>query len=345
MDIINSSPLAPLFTDDSITEIMVNRFDRIFIERSGEIEGTAVRFSSPNELFQLAVGLAKARGTNLTMENPCLDASLEDGSRINITIPPMSLEGPVLTIRKFGSRILSLDDLVQMGCLTLKAKQFISFCIQARANIIISGGTSSGKTTLLNAAAHEIPRQQRIVTIEDTPELRLPHENWVRLESVHSLSGMNVSVRDCVVAALRMRPDRIIVGECRKSETFEMLQAMNTGHDGSLTSIHSNSPRDCLARIESLILSNMDFPLLALRRQIASAINFIVQIKRDRGGDRIITEIVEVTGIEKDTITLQPIFVLGPHEELDLTGFVPKFLPEMQARRVRIPANFFDSRS
>lgn len=337
------SVLAPLFSDPEISEIMVNRYDRVFVEKKGKLESTSISFGSREALNHAVNSFASAKGIPLNTENPYTDTNLEDGSRLNITIAPMAVDGPFLTIRKFAPRAYTLSDLVNLGTLSVRAKTFLEYAILSRASLIVSGGTSSGKTTLLNALAQEIPASERIITIEDTPELRLPHQNWIRLEAVHSFQGEKISVRDCLVTALRMRPDRIIVGECRKKETFEMLQAMNTGHRGSLTTVHANSPRDCISRLESLVLSHVDFPAPALRRQIASALDFIIQVRRDQSGERMISEIAEVQGMQEDVVTLQPIFRTNSFDELELTGLVPKFLTEMLNQGIPIPKNFFDT--
>lgn len=334
--------LAPLLNDETINEVMVNAFDKVFVERRGKLELTKLSFGSQARFETFVLGLAKARGFELNTERPCLDSTLPDGSRLNIVIPPMAVGSPALTLRRFAPQIYQLKDLVELGTLTDRCAYFLSLCVKARANIIISGGTSSGKTTFLNALADLIPRDERIVTIEDTPELRLSHPNWIRLEAVHSLHAPTITVRDCLVNSLRMRPDRIIVGECRKNETFEMLQAMNTGHTGSLTSIHANTTRDCLARIESLVLSHADFPLPALRKQIVSAVNFVLQLRRDKSGERILTDVLELTGTEGESITAQSIFALDEMEHSAPTGLQPKFAEEIKACGYKIPDGIFD---
>jgi pilus assembly protein CpaF len=335
-------PISSLLQDDSINEIMVNSFDSVFIEKSGRIEPTTVNFGSRKELEQFIASLGKSLGGNLSRETPFLDAQLENGSRINIVVPPMAFAGPTLTIRKFPSLALTLDRLVSMGTLTSRCAHFLKLCVRGRVNLIVSGGTSSGKTTFLNALTEFIPEDERIITIEDTPELNLNHQNWVRLCSVNTIKGESITTRDCLVNALRMRPDRIIVGECRRNETFEMLQAMNTGHSGSLTTVHANTPRDCLSRIESLILSHADFPLGALRKQIVSAIDIIVQLRRDKSGERIVTEVLELTGTEGDIITAQNIFSLNSMEESAPTGILPKLSEKLLEKGIPIPAGFFN---
>lgn len=341
MNKIDLGILEPLLQDSAVNEIMVNGYEKIFTERQGRIVRRPESFSSSSAYVALVERLAAAHGKVLSPESPYADLRLEDGSRVSIAMSPMAVDGPVLTIRRFSPQVFSLADLAKIGSLSAKATSFLELAVKARANIIISGPTSSGKTTFLNALAMGIPLEERIVTIEDTPELRLPHENWVRLEAVTSMRGDIVSVKDCLVSALRMRPDRIIVGECRRNETFEMLQAMSTGHSGSLTTVHASSARDCLSRLESLVLSSIEFPLGALRRQVASALDLIVQLRRDRSGERFIAEICEISGMEEDTILLQTIFQLDGFEQLEPTGMIPRFATEIQACGLKVPSDIF----
>ena len=345
MEGVDFGILRPLMEDATVNEIMVNGFDKIFIERRGKLEKTKLSFGSAKSLLQFVAAIAKSKGVELTSERPYLDSHLPDGSRLNIVVPPMAVDSPALTFRRFSPQIYQLKDLVALGTLSDRCAYFLNLCVKARANIIISGGTSSGKTTFLNALVDVIPRDERIVTIEDTPELRIANPNWVRLEAVHTMRGDGISVRDCLVNALRMRPDRIIVGECRKNETFEMLQAMNTGHSGSLTTIHANTARDCLSRIESLVLSHADFPLPALRKQIVSALDIIVQLRRDKSGERIVTDVLELTGTEGDMITAQNIFALDAMEHAVPSGLSPKFAAEILECGLKIPDGFFDPKA
>ncbi len=334
--------LRSLFEDSAINEIMVNRYDQIFVEHNGKLEPTNIQFDSEQDLYRLIEELAHQRGTILSNKQPFLDTFLEDGSRVNAVIPPMSVDGPALTIRRFSENPFALSDLISLQCLSDRCAYFLQLCVHAKTNIIVSGGTSSGKTTLLNVLSALIPTDERIITIEDTPELNLVHSNWVRLESVPNFNENSITIRDCLRNALRMRPDRIIIGECRGAEAFDMLQALNTGHDGSLTTVHANSPRDCLARLESLILASQDYPLTALRKQIVSAIDIIVQVKRDRSGERRITDILELTGIEETVITTQSIFEQDDMEVAEVNGLVPQIMSAFQECGLKIPNNFFD---
>lgn len=357
MEDINLGPLAPLFKDDSITEVMVNNFKKIFVEKGGKILVTNIRFPDEAAVHTLIHNIATFANREINIQHPYLDAYLPDGSRVNAVLPPMAPSGANLTIRKFRRQPYALADLIKIGSLSEKCAYFIDTCIRARLNIIVSGGTGTGKTTFLNMLSSLIPAEERVITIEDVAELQLQHPNWVRLESVHNTAGKNISTRDCLINALRMRPDRIIVGECRRDETFEMLQAMNTGHEGSMTTIHANTSRDCLGRIESLIVtSSIDYPLAALRKQVVSAVDIIIQLRRQKSGKRVVHEIIELTGMEQNTITTQVIFtreknqsvqksvanVNNPEPELLSTGFVPTFAERFAEQGVTIPANFFD---
>jgi pilus assembly protein CpaF len=349
---LNFGPLDALLRDDSVTEIMVNRFDKVFVERDGKLsEAKANIFPTDTMLFDLIRSIAASSGREISFTHPYMDSYLADGSRVNATLPPMAPNGATLTIRKFRKTPYTMQDYLRLGTLTDKAAYFLHACIIARLNVVVSGGTGTGKTTFLNALTGLIPETERVITIEDVAELNVQHPNWVRLESVHVPGRPEVSTRDCLVNALRMRPDRILVGECRRDETFEMLQAMNTGHDGSMTTIHANSSRDCLTRLESLILtSNIEVPLQALRRQIASAVQVIVQLKRTKNGQRIVQEIVEITGMEQSTVTTQAIFTRdkkkatteGGLEPLLAAGLVPSFIQRFTDAGVQLPPNFFD---
>lgn len=351
---LNFGPIDPLLRDDSITEIMVNRFDKIFIERDGKLLDSPQRFHHEKELMDLIVNIAQSCNRDISPAYPYVDGYLPDGSRVNAVLPPMSPKGCTLTIRKFRKTPFSMQDYLRLGSLTDKAAYFLHACVIARMNMVVSGGTGTGKTTFLNALSGLITPAERIITIEDVAELNLQHPNWVRLESVRIPGKTPVTTRDCLINALRMRPDRIIVGECRRDETFEMLQAMNTGHDGSMTTVHANSSRDCLTRLESLILtSNVEIPLLALRKQMASAIHFVVQLRRTKTGQRVVQEIVEVTGVEQNTITTQLVFSRErkkgqpgasqlDNEPLMASGLVPSNVARFSESGVQFPPNFFD---
>lgn len=353
---LNFGPIQTLLADPTITEIMVNRYDRIFIEKEGRLSPSPFKFPSEQALLDLIHGIASSSGKEIQEATPYMDTYLADGSRVNATIQPMTPKGATLTIRKFRKQPFTLQDYIANGSLTEKVAYFLHACVMARVNIVISGGTGTGKTTFLNALAGLVPESERIVTIEDVAELNLQHPNWIRLESVNLPGKSRVSTKDCLVNALRMRPDRIVVGECRRDETFEMLQAMNTGHEGSMTTVHANSSRDGLIRLESLILSSgsVDMPLVPLRRQMASAIDIIVQLKRVKGGQRIVQEIVEVTGMEQAMITTQLLFTRERRNEtrpgsalegdtLYATGLVPAFVQKFADAGVQLPQGFFDS--
>ena len=357
---LNFGPLDALLRDDTITEIMVNRWDKVFVERDGKLLPSPQTFPDENFLLDLIRGIAANTGREISYTNPFMDSYLADGSRVNATLPPMAPKGATLTIRKFRKQPFQMQDYLRLGSLTDKAAYFLHACVMARLNIVVSGGTGTGKTTFLNALSGLIPQSERLISIEDVAELNLQQANWVRLESVHVPGRPVVSTRDCLINALRMRPDRILVGECRRDETFEMLQAMNTGHDGSMTTVHANSSRDCLTRLESLILTSnggtsVDLPLAALRRQIASAVQLIVQLKRNKSGQRVVQEIVEVTGMEQAVITTQAVFTRDKKkpgaaaaapdtvEPLLAAGLVPSFLPRFAESGIQLPPNFFDA--
>lgn len=337
--------LAPLFQDAQISEIMVNGPGRIFVEKNGKLLATQLKFSDENALQGLIFQLAQAAGKNVSPQEPFFDAHLPDGSRINAVIPPMAPRGSLLTIRRFQKNYKSLSDLIKISALSEKCALFLDAVIKGRLNLVVSGGTGTGKTTFLNALSSLIPPEERIVTIEDISELQLQHPNWVALEAVHN-SNSKISARDCLINSLRMRPDRIIIGECRRDETFEMLQAMNTGHEGSMTSLHANSPRDCLSRIESMITSSgNDIPLSALRPQILSAIDIIIQLKRDRNGTRYVSEVIELSNIEQGMITTQQIFIREKSGELVSSGLVPQLIERLQDSGIKLAANFFDPKT
>jgi len=357
-DILGYGPLEPLLRDDSITEVMVNDFDKVYIEREGKIDRTPVTFVDNAHLLRIIDKIVSQVGRRIDEASPMVDARLPDGSRVNAIIPPLSLKGPTLTIRKFSRDPYTMDDLVSFGSVSPKAAQFLAACVRGKLNILISGGTGTGKTTTLNATSAFIPDDERIVTIEDAAELQLQQEHVITLESrPPNIEGQGeIRIRELVRNALRMRPDRIIVGEVRGPETLDMLQAMNTGHEGSLTTIHANSPRDGLSRLETLVLTaGVDLPLRAIREQIASAFDLLVQISRLVDGSRRITHITEVLRMESDVITLQDIFVAKPPDEesslsrtsrlltpLMCTGLKPHFLEKMSANGVVLPPAFFD---
>jgi pilus assembly protein CpaF len=356
-DILGYGPLEPLLRDDSVTEVMVNGSDRIYIERSGKIERAGVTFVDDAHLLRIIDKIVSQVGRRVDEASPMVDARLPDGSRVNAIIPPLSLRGPTLTIRKFSRDPYTMDDLINFGSVTPKAAHFLAACVQGKLNVLISGGTGTGKTTTLNALSAYVPGDERIVTIEDAAELQLQQEHVITLEArPANIEGQGeVKIRELVRNALRMRPDRIIVGEVRGAETLDMLQAMNTGHEGSLTTIHANSPRDALARLETLVLTaGVDLPLRAIREQVASAFDVLVQITRLVDGSRRLSHVTEVLRMESDVITLQDIFLARPPDEetaaaqvtrllspLSCTGLKPHFLEKMAANGVSLPPTFF----
>ena len=350
-DILGYGPLEPLLRDDTVTEIMVNGFDRIYVERAGKLEASDVTFVDNAHLLRIIDKIVSTVGRRVDESSPMVDARLPDGSRVNAIIPPLSLRGPTMTIRKFSRDPYTMDDLISFGSITAQAAHFLAACVRGKLNVLISGGTGTGKTTTLNALSAFVPGDERIVTIEDAAELQLQQHHVITLESrPPNIEGQGeVRIRELVRNALRMRPDRIIVGEVRGAETLDMLQAMNTGHEGSLTTIHANSPRDALSRLETLVLTaGVDLPLRAIREQISSAFDLLVQISRLVDGSRRITHVTEVLRMESDVITLQDIFVaevpedggrfLGP---LECTGLKPHFLDKIAANGVVLPPSFF----
>jgi pilus assembly protein CpaF len=361
-DILGYGPLDPLLRDDSITEVMVNNFDRVYVERNGKIERTAVSFVDNAHLLRIVDKIVSQVGRRIDESSPMVDARLPDGSRVNAIIPPLALRGPTLTIRKFSRDPYTMNDLITFGTVSASAAQFLSACVKGKLNVLISGGTGTGKTTTLNALSAFVPNDERIVTIEDAAELQLQQDHVITLESrPPNIEGQGeIRIRELVRNALRMRPDRIIVGEVRGAETLDMLQAMNTGHEGSLTTIHANSPRDALSRLETLVLTaGVDLPLRAIREQIASAFDLLVQISRLVDGSRRITHVTEVLRMESDVVTLQDIFLAKPPEDdsattgqgrasrllsaLGPTGLKPHFLDKLQANGVVLPPHFFGS--
>lgn len=330
---IGLGPLEALLADDTVSEIMVNGAGRVFVERGGQLESTATRFTSEQALRAVIDRVVSRVGRRVDESSPLVDARLADGSRINVVLAPLSLCGAALTIRKFSRRRLAVDDLVALGAISQPMVHFLAECVRHRRNIIVSGGTGSGKTTLLNVLSALIPEEERIVTIEDAAELQLAHGNLVPLEArTANLEGRGeITIRDLVRNALRMRPDRIVVGECRGGEALDMLQAMNTGHDGSLTTAHANGPRDLLSRLEVMVLmSGVDLPLQAVREQIAAAVDLIVHVVRFPSGARRVTHIVEVTGIDAGIIATQDLFHhvrsrAGGAGHFEAAGQVPAF--------------------
>src|SRR6476469_9908292 len=317
-DILGYGPLEPFLRDDTVTEVMVNAHDRIYIERSGRLERTSATFADNAHLMRIIDKIVSQVGRRVDESSPMVDARLPDGSRVNAINPPLALRGPTVTIRKVARDPYTMNDLIGFGTITGKAAQFLSACVRGKLNILISGGTGTGKTTTLNALSAFVPGDERIVTIEDAAELQLQQDHVITLESrPPNIEGKGeVRIRELVRNALRMRPDRIIVGEVRGAETLDMLQAMNTGHEGSLTTIHANSPRDALARLETLVLTaGVELPLRAIREQIASAFDVLVQIARLVDGSRKISHITEVLRMESEVITLQDIFAAKPPDQ------------------------------
>ena len=359
-DILGYGPLEPFLRDDSVTEVMVNNYDRIFVERLGKIERTTATFADNAHLLRIIDKIVSQIGRRVDEASPMVDARLPDGSRVNAIIPPLSLKGPTMTIRKFSRDPYTMNDLISFGTLSPKAAQFLAACVKGKLNILISGGTGTGKTTTLNAMSAFVPNDERIVTIEDAAELQLQQEHVITLESrPPNIEGQGeVRIRELVRNALRMRPDRIIVGEVRGAETLDMLQAMNTGHEGSLTTIHANSPRDALSRLETLVLTaGFELPLRAIREQISSAFDLLIQISRLVDGSRRITNITEVLRMESETVTLQDLFVAKPPDEeqaaesgavrflgaLQCSGLKPHFLDKMAANGVVLQPAFFNT--
>lgn len=338
---LDYGPLTALILDSTISEVMVNAPDKIFVEHKGVLVETSLRFIDDRELWDFVYSVLLIDNKDRSL-GCSFDGTLPDGSRYNIILPPMTPQFPCITIRKFQSKRMTLQDLVQNQSLTDKAAHFLSLAVKAKMNILVSGGTGSGKTSFLQAMTFEIPADERLVTIEDVPELKIHQKNWVQLLAVPT-GTQTISPRDCLVSSLRMRPDRIIVGECRKDETFEMLQAMNTGHEGSMTTLHANSPQECLTRLENLLyMSKLDLPLKALRAQIAQSIHFVVQVKRLNSGQRKVTEIMEVCGMEGDIITRAPVFALDKKGDLAPVGYVPRCIKSFQTRGYNLPEGFFD---
>ncbi|MEJ5313006.1 CpaF family protein [Anaerolinea thermophila] len=351
-EILGLGPLQSLLEDDTITEIMVNGPKNVYVERGGRIYRAPVTFENNEHVMRIIERIVAPLGRRIDESQPYVDARLMDGSRVNAVIPPISLVGPVLTIRKFARKPITVEQLIQFGSITPEAIEFLKACVIARLNIVVSGGTGSGKTTLLNILSGFIPSDERIITIENAAELQLRQEHVVTLESrPPNIEGKGeITIRQLVINALRMRPDRIIVGECRGDEALDMLQAMNTGHDGSMTTAHSNSPRDTLARLETMtMMAGMELPVRAIREQVSSAIDLIVHQERMRDGSRKVVNITEVSGMEGDVITTTDLFVFeqAGYENgkiigrLRPTGLRPKFMDKIEAAGIHLPATIF----
>ena len=351
-ELFGLGPLEPLLADPAISDILVNSYSNVFIERRGKLEKTSISFKDDEHLMRVIERIVSTVGRRIDEAQPMVDARLPDGSRVNAIIPPLSIDGPTLSIRRFGTDPLKMPQLIENGALTREIAILFEMCVRARLNIIISGGTGAGKTTLLNAMSAYIPSDERIVTIEDSAELQLQQPHVVRLETrPMNIEGKGeVSQRDLVRNSLRMRPDRIVIGEVRGGEAIDMLQAMNTGHDGSLTTIHANSPRDALARLETMIqMTGMRLSDRAMRQQVASAVNLVIQVARLTDGTRRITSISEITGMEGEMITMQEIFqfertgvdaagkVLG---RFRTTGIRPRFAERLKQYGMQLPAFF-----
>src|SRR5512147_859849 len=351
-EILGFGPLQPLLEDESVTEIMVNGAKNIYIERNGKIHRVPMTFESDDHVMRIIDRIVAPLGRRIDESSPYVDARLADGSRVNAVIPPISLVGPVLTIRKFARNPITLEQMIQFGSITQEAVQFLKACVESRLNIVISGGTGSGKTTFLNVLSGFIPADERIITIENAAELQLRQEHVVTLESrPPNIEGRGeITIRNLVVNALRMRPERIIVGEIRDEAALDMLQAMNTGHDGSMTTAHSNSPRDTLSRIETMtMMAGMELPVRAIREQVSSAIDMIVHQERMRDGTRKVTHITEVSGMEGEVITMTDIFVFEQTGiengqivgRLRPTGLRPKFMDKIEATGINLPPSIF----
>ncbi len=352
-DVLGYGPIQPLLDDPNIDEVMVNGPKSVYVEKSGVLSKTGITFENNEQVLRVIDRIILPLGRRIDADTPTVDARLPDGSRVNAVIPPVAIDGASITIRKFRKDKLSVRQLIELGSLTQPMAEFLRACVLSRLNIVVSGGTGSGKTTLLNVLSSMIPENERIVTIEDAAELQLQQDHVLRLETrPANLEGKGmVTIRDLVRNALRMRPDRIIVGECRGGETFDMLQAMNTGHDGSLTTLHANTPRDALSRLETMVMmAGLELPIKVIRQQVSSAIDLIIQQTRLKGGERKIVAITEVAGMEGDTIVLTDIFryeqtgitpdgkVIG---QIKPTGIRPLFGPQLEAAGFKLGAELF----
>jgi pilus assembly protein CpaF len=355
-EVLGLGPLEPILADPSVSDILVNSYNQVFVERRGRLEKAKMRFRDDHHLMKIIDKIATAVGRRVDESSPMVDARLADGSRVNAIIPPLALDGPCMSIRKFAVDPLKTDDLIKIGSLTKGAARLLHAVVQSRLNVLISGGTGTGKTTLLNVLSSYIPSHERIVTIEDSAELQLQQDHVVRLETrPPNIEGYGeVTLRDLVRNALRMRPDRIVVGEVRGGEALDMMQAMNTGHDGSLTTIHANSPRDALSRLETMIsMAGIELPDKAIRQQIASAIQVVIQLSRLSDGSRRLVSLQEITGMEGDTITMQEIFrytqmgvdkrgkVIG---SFGPTGIRPRCAERIQAHGIDLESDLFSTK-
>ncbi|HYP58907.1 MAG TPA: CpaF family protein [Thermomicrobiales bacterium] len=351
-EILGFGPIEPLLKEPTISEIMINGPKQVYVERAGKLELADVEFNDDEHVMRVIDRIVSPLGRRIDESSPTVDARLPDGSRVNAVIPPIALNGPTVTIRKFSKDPFTVEDLIRFGTFTAEMATFLKACVEARLNIVVSGGTGSGKTTMLNVLSSFIPDDERIVTIENAAELQLRQDHVVRLESrPPNIEGKGeVTIRDLVINSLRMRPERIVVGECRGGEALDMLQAMNTGHDGSMTTAHANSPRDTLSRLETMcLMAGMDLPVRAIREQIASAVDLIVQQDRLKDGTRKITNVTEVQGMEGDVIVLQDIFtfqqtgvengkIVG---RMKPTGIRPKFIHRFEVHNIYLPPNIF----
>ena len=345
---IDFGPLFQLMNDPSITEIMVNGPSKIFIESRGTLKSTPLSFKDEYALLQLFHTIADYLGKELNDQNLTLDGRLPDGSRVNLVMPPVAVNGPSMTIRKFSPLTLTYENLLSAGMLDERMAYFLHCCVSARINLVVSGGTGSGKTTLLNVLTSFIEPHERVITIEDTAELKINIPNLVRLEAKpgNMRDVAPVTIRNLAVNALRMRPDRIIVGECRGAEALDMLFAMNTGHEGSMTTVHSNTARDAIRRIEAMVLlAGSELPLRTIREYVSNAIQLVVNVQRGQDGKRRIVEMIEVAGMEGEVITTQEIFRFNPKENAFTTpGFVPRFIQKFQSRGIQFPMDFFSDK-
>lgn len=352
-EVLGLGPLEPLLSDKTISDVLVNGPNRVYVERYGKLELTDIKFNNDAHLINIIDRIVSAVGRRIDESSPMVDARLKDGSRVNAIIPPLALDGPALSIRRFAVELLSMDDLIQLGTLTRELAQVLSAIVKGRLNVLISGGTGAGKTTLLNLLSGFIPETERIVTIEDSAELQLQQPHVVRLETrPPNIEGRGaVTQRDLVRNSLRMRPDRIVIGEVRGAEALDMLQAMNTGHDGSLTTVHANTPRDALGRVENMVsMTGVTFPIKTMRMQIASAIDIVIQVERQEDGRRRVVSLQETNGMEGDVITTSELFrfdrkgldkegrVVG---ELVTTGIVPSFEKRLRERGIELPVELF----
>ncbi len=353
-EILGLGPLEPLLSDPTISDILVNGPNQVYIERKGKLHTTDITFSSDRHLLNIIDRIVSAVGRRIDESSPMVDARLADGSRVNAIIPPLALDGPALSIRRFARELLKVSDLIALGSMTEELATVMEAAVQGRLNVLVSGGTGAGKTTMLNLLSGFIPEDERIVTIEDSAELQLQQPHVVRLETrPANIEGKGrIAARDLVINSLRMRPERIIVGEVRGAEALDMLQAMNTGHDGSLTTIHANTPRDALGRVENMVsMTGITFPIKTLREQIASAIDLVIQIERHEDGKRRVVSLAEINGMEGDIITMSDLFTFdrqGRDEDgnvlgsLKPTGIIPAFHRDLAAKGINIPMETFD---